>query len=79
MRGGLRRAAWQTHRRAAPVLIKRGQRFGESVEELRQLIIGVSQAKVALLVRGDQKLALQATGAAELELGEGFASASATS
>ncbi|NBP24343.1 MAG: hypothetical protein EBU81_07305, partial [Proteobacteria bacterium] len=39
---------------------------------------GVSQVKVALLVRGDQKLALQATGAAELQLGDGFASATAT-
>lgn len=39
---------------------------------------GVSNATVALMIRGDQKLALQATGAADLSLGDGFASASAT-
>jgi hypothetical protein len=39
---------------------------------------GVSKATVAVMIRGDQKLVLQATGAAELSLGDGFASASAT-
>jgi hypothetical protein len=39
---------------------------------------GVSKATVALMIRGDQKLALQATGAVDLSLGDGFASASAT-
>jgi len=39
---------------------------------------GVSKATVALMIRGDQKLALQATGAVDLSLGNGFASASAT-
>ena len=34
---------------------------------------------MALAIRGDGKLALQATGAAELNLGEGFASASVES
>ena len=29
-----------------PLALQRGQRFGESVEELRQLIVGVGQAKV---------------------------------
>ena len=39
--------------------------------------VGVSGATVALVVHGDGKLALQATGAAALSLGSGFATASA--
>ena len=39
---------------------------------------GVSKATIAVMIRGDQKVALQATGAADLSLGNGFASASAT-
>jgi hypothetical protein len=40
---------------------------------------GVRNAKLAMLVRGDQKLALQATGVADLNLGDGFVSVSASS
>ena len=41
--------------------------------------VGVKDASLALLIRGDQKLALQASGAVDLSLGAGFASATATS
>jgi hypothetical protein len=40
---------------------------------------GVRDARLAMVIRGDQKLAVQATGAADLNLGDGFATASATS